>query len=481
MKNEILVRNNNRISAVTLIICAIVIFVFGSLLVYDASIHKFLGEYCEITATVTDVEYEADEEILIKTEEYECVFRITDLFVGNEEVFNSEKFISEVQPNTVLTLKVLKSQFNENEDFVFVKYLSTSKEVYLSEQTAEKVVLESDRETFIIGIVMIVLGVCAFLAGVVILLYASKSKKVELFRYFGRHTIGPQPIECKKPDTFRACVIIALFAVLIVCLCLTEVTENYLLLGIIALAVTLVSCLLLVCLNRKVDKLRVNFYKELFTFTEDKLKDDACGLFFNQSVGGTEICRVDERGISSIDDAAYFRLYFNGKEEKICVLPTTPAINEEPKERESVTAQSDGKDTQFQIFEEYLEKDKELKLYEKRDEEQSVVSNSDNAETCNIKELPEGNIPVIPFEQANLRAIAFYMRRATRMIVLISTDLKEGDFGLDRDISFILDEQLYSVLKNLKVKVRGLDKALYNIEEKMKKAKRKIEPIYCED
>ena len=64
------------------------------------------------------------------------------------------------------------------------------------------------------------------------------------------------------------------------------------------------------------------------------------------------------------------------------------------------------------------------------------------------------------------------------MCVVIATDLEEGAHGLKTDLFFILDADLYSVLKNLNVKVRGLSDALEKAEERMKNATSKSKTYY---
>ncbi|MCI5838334.1 MAG: hypothetical protein MRZ91_04000 [Christensenellaceae bacterium] len=524
MKNEITIPTSKKRTTAFIIVIAVVLAAFGVLFISLGNMHKFLGNVTELSGTVKEIVYDREENnVYIYTDEYARPFRITSLYTtGSSPVVNGEELKNELVSGSVIIVKALDSELNGNGKNVYIRYLASSGKVYIDEEVAVTLILQNDQIIITVGIIFLSAAFAAVIVGIMIMIFAKPEKKADLFEFFGKHCTGPQPPKTRKNS------LIAIFSVIapmlfVIPLAVFEEAGNQtaaiifaVIFVVVFLAGAAVAIYFGIVKNRAICR---EFYKELFAFPEDKITKDRCGLFPDQSSGGAELYRIDDEGISSLDYSAYDRLFVDFKTEKLLVMPADKvgrfnalggifdmkvydengnevAIGKEKNELKSESVREEKNSPRIgSAFEEYEDAAKEdgsatdgvdfggglngtsaeaarAALFEK-------PASGDPIEQERLaKELPIGEIPTISFEEAKLRAISFFKNDFTPMCVVIATDLEEGAHGLKTDLFFILDADLYSVLKNLNVKVRGLSDALEKAEERMKNATSKSKTYY---
>lgn len=477
MENRIAVPNGKRKIYITIMIISALFVAIGLLLIYLGNTHKFLGAATEITATVERVEYDEDEssEVFIYTKEQKLPFRITSVYTtGSDAMVSPEALCSELTAGTVITVMALDADM-ENKSGVYIRALRTSEKVYIDEEKAKEAIEQNDRVTMTIGMVFGGVAFAALVSGVLLLIFARGSVETDLFRFFGESICGPQPNGARKYLLPSILVIVCPLIFIVPLIVCSETGNDFLaaVFAIIMLVTFLIGIVIAAILGVKLNKMRRGFYKELFTFSPDKLTDAKEGLFPCQTYAGAELFRIDENGISSIADSAYDRIYYDIVSDKIKVGTAPKTLKNRLDELNNFVAFDEkgipvaGMEPEEPVFEDYATPAAEkIGIMQSENKDASFENNDAPLDTLTV-----GDTPTIPFDKANLRAIAIYKKGITPMTVIVATDLEEGEFGLDKDLFFILDPELYSVLKSLNIEVKGLDDALSDIDERMAKSK----------
>jgi hypothetical protein len=172
-----------------------------------------------------------------------------------------------------------------------------------------------------------------------------------------------------------------------------------------------VATIIAIIINRKIKMVEIEMYNNLFSFSPEVMPDESPDVFPDFG-NGNVICKFTKFGVYLVPPEQWINL------------------------------KSDIIGEKRNAFEEYED----------------------------VPDIPHNSI-FLPYEQLNLRTIAYYKNASTRMTIIIASDLKENPGELNRDICLTLDGLLYLTLQKYGVKVKGLEKALEVRLEKMLSAK----------
>lgn len=97
-----------------------------------------------------------------------------------------------------------------------------------------------------------------------------------------------------------------------------------------------------------------------------------------------------------------------------------------------------------------------------------VTITSTGFKYISLKETSDFAPQEILYDELNLSANAFYAPTGLMISILIISNISKENTGLETDISFILNGDIFSLIQNNKTKIRGLDEIMLNLEENMK-------------
>ncbi|MBQ9481998.1 MAG: hypothetical protein IJU84_07545 [Clostridia bacterium] len=422
MKNELFIPNGKRKRFLLFAVISATLAVLGLALAGASFDARYTENFTEITATARRLEKD-ENEYYIYTEEIARPLRLTSVYTAAMPAFEtlSDRIAEGV---TVIVHAADADLYNENKAMINISSLKAGEATFLTLQDGIKLQKRNLMTARIVGIAFAAVFSAVTALFFVLFARAKKEKTMDIFTFLGTFAVGPQARERRRFNLAALIYGIMILAAGIPAAIFVSVGNNLLaqIFAVVLVCFALIGAGVLIISSVFLKKAEINYYDDLFSFTPEVLPPASSDVF--PFFGSDKLCRFSESGVNLIDDSILFRF-----DPEVGITDGTPVAEVYEGEK---------------AFAEYKET------------------------PC----IPQDQGVYISYKELNLRAVAVYGNRSTRITIIIASDFDPQKYGMENDMCFMLDGYMYITLKKYGVPVRGLEKALAERRKKMLAARR---------